>query len=145
MLRGSGACPASSVIGDGVITVDTGLPGPARIVTSDTTFLNDTGEDIFVNTVRGTPARVIVRATVGKRTRTTVTSFLPGTLPDGGAVSTVTARDLRVVRTVDGKRRAYVTTPPHCPRRGYWTNRVSFTYYDGVTQTVRSRSPCERH
>ena len=33
--RGAEACPADSVIGGGVVTIDTGLPGSARIVTAD--------------------------------------------------------------------------------------------------------------
>jgi hypothetical protein len=40
--------------------------------------------------------------------------------------------------------RNYITTPPACPPSGTWTNRVGFTYFDGVTQTVESGSACRR-
>ena len=58
MVQGAAACPEDSRIGGGVITVDTGVPGPGRIVTADTEFFNNAedpeGEFIYLNTVRGT-------------------------------------------------------------------------------------------
>ncbi|HEY1277625.1 MAG TPA: hypothetical protein VGF25_22150 [Thermoleophilaceae bacterium] len=35
-----------------------------------------------------------------------------------------------------------VTTPPRCPRRGYWSTRSSFTFKDGHTVLKRDRTPC---
>ena len=139
--EGGDACPAESAIGGGVITVDTGAPGPERYVTADVEFFNNTDEFIYVNTVRGTGARTVIRAAVERDRTITNADMLPGTPPDGGAIDTV---DIRVENVSSGKR-DYITTPPVCRgRKGdrHWTARVQFTYADGVTQTVPTKTPC---
>ena len=143
--EGGAACPAGSAIGGGVITVDTGLPGDGRIVTADVEFFNNTDEFIYVNTVRGTSARTIIRATVEGRRTVTDAGMLPGTPPDGGAIDTVEIAVENASATVDGVARNYITTPKRCRGRKddpHWTTRVVFTYADGVTQTVPTHTPC---
>jgi hypothetical protein len=146
--QGAAACPEDSRIGGGVITVDTGMPGPARIVTADTEFFNNAedpeGEFIYLNTVRGTGARTIVRADVTKRRTITEAGMLPGTPPDGGAIDTVDVVVTRVVRRIEGERRAYITTPPRCTRSKTWFARVKFVYDGDVSQTVATANPCKR-
>ena len=148
MLQGAAACPEDSRIGGGVITVDTGMPGPGRIVTADTEFFNNAedpeGEFIYLNTIRGSSARTIVRADVAGRTTVTEAPMLPGTPPDGGAIDTVDVEVERVVRTIDGERRAYITTPPKCRRSKRWIARVRFTYDGDYSQTVATVNPCKR-
>jgi hypothetical protein len=143
MAQGAGACPERSAIGGGVVTVDTGAPGPGRIVTADVEFFNNDkdpdSEFIYLNTVRGSQARTVIRADVTRRRTITLAGMLPGTPPDGGAIDTV---DLRVA-AVHTKSGDYITTPRRCPDRGFWRTRVRFSYADGVTQTVRDRSRCE--
>ena len=143
MAQGAAACPEGSAIGGGVVTVDTGAPGPARIVTADVQFFNNStdrdGEFIYLNTVRGTDARTVIRANVKRRKTITVAGMLPGTPPDGGAIDTV---DLEVAR-IHTSAGNYVTTPRRCPARGFWRTRVRFTYADDVSQTVPDRTRCE--
>ena len=149
--QGGAACPPGSAIGGGVVTVDTGFPEPGRIVTADVEFFNNAtdpnGEFIFVNTVRGSGARTVIRADVTKRKTITDAGMLPGTPPDGGAIDTV---DLTVESTTSdagGEVRHYITTPKHCRGRTsdpHWTTRVAFTYADGVTQTVPTHTPCRK-
>jgi hypothetical protein len=135
MAMGERACPPPTKLGEGVVTVDTGFPEPFRIVEADIDFLNNDHELIYVNTVRDSAVRTIVRGTVGRRTLRTEVGMLPGAPPQGGAIDTA--------RTLIGARvRNYLTTPPSCPARGYWVNLMRFTYDGGVTQTVRSRSRC---
>ena len=147
-LQGAAACPEDSRIGGGVITVDTGVPGPGRIVTADTEFFNNAedpdGEFIYLNTVRGSSARTVIRADVTRRTTVTEAGMLPGTPPDGGAIDTVDVVVTRVVRRVDGKRRAYITTPPRCRRSKRWIAKVRFTYDGDYSQTVATANPCKR-
>jgi hypothetical protein len=143
MALGGQACPRNSAIGGGVVTVDTGAPGPGRIVTADVEFFNNAtdrrGEFIYVNTVRGTDARTVIRANVKRRKTVTNAGMLPGTPPDGGAIDTV---DLKV-SAVHSKSGNYITTPRRCPARGFWKTKVRFTYADDVTQTVPDHSRCE--
>ncbi len=135
MLAGPSACPAGSVVGTGWLTFDSG----AGDTTAGVSFHNRTDELIFVNTVQGTPARTVLRAPISGTTITSDVPTLPGTPPDGGALDQVHYEDFPVVK--DG--RGYITTPPTCPT-GTWINSVTFTYADGVTQTVRSASPCTK-
>jgi hypothetical protein len=149
ILRGSQACPPDSAIGGGVVTVDTGMPGEERIVTADVEFFNNAqdpdGEFIYLNRVRGSGVRTVIRADVTQRRTITEVGTLPGTPPDGGAIDTVDVEVADVSRVVDGKRRNYITTPRRCPRGGRWIARVSFVYEDGVTQTVPAANRCKRH
>src|SRR5207247_6235597 len=130
MALGAQACPEDSAIGGGVVTVDTGFPGPARIVTADVEFFNNAsdpqGEFIYLNTVRGSGARTVIRADVRRRKTITEASMLPGTPPDGGAIDNV---DLTVLAAGSGSG-DYITTPRRCPARGFWTTHVRFTYAD---------------
>ena len=146
--RGSAACPPDSAIGGGVVTVDTGLPGEARIVTADVEFFNNAqdpdGEFIYLNTVRGTGARTVIRADVTLRRTITEVDTLPGAPPEGGSIDTVDVRVTNVSRVVEGRRRHYITTPRRCPANGRWIARVSFSYGDGVTQTVPTANRCTR-
>ena len=148
MAQGAAACPEDSRIGGGVITVDTGLPGPARIVTADTEFFNNAedpeGEFIYLNTVRGSDARTVVRADVTTRRTVTVAPMLPGTPPDGGAIDTVDVEVSKVVRRIDGERRAYITTPAKCRKSRTWFARVRFSYNGDYSQTVATPNPCRR-
>jgi len=143
MAVGAQACPENSAIGGGVVTVDTGFPGPARIVTADVEFFNNAsdpnGEFIYLNTVRGSEARTVIRADVRRRRTITEAPMLPGTPPDGGAIDTV---DLTVA-AVHSDAGNYITTPRRCPPQGFWVTKVRFTYADGVTQTVPDHSPCK--
>ncbi len=146
MTRGSAVCPADSAIGGGVVTVDAGTPGEK--VTADVEFFNNAedpdGEFIYLNTVRGTGARTVIRADVTLRRTITPVDMLPGAPPDGGAIDTVDVTVADVSRTVDGVRRHYITNPKRCPADGRWTARVSFAYEDGVTQTVPTTNRCAR-
>jgi hypothetical protein len=148
MTRGADACPEDSAIGGGVVTVDTGLPGDARIVTADVKFFNNAqdpdGEFIYVNTVRGTGARTVIRADVTQRKTVTNAGMLPGTPPDGGSIDTVDIEVANVSRVIDGRRRNYITTPKRCPSDRRWITSVSFTYDGDVTQTVPTASKCSR-
>ena len=148
MAQGAAACPEDSRIGGGVITVDTGVPGPNRIVTADTEFFNNAedpaGEFIYLNTVRGSTLRTVVRADVTRRRTITSAPMLPGTPPDGGAIDTVDVEVARVVRTVDGERRGYITTPATCPRGKTWVAKVRFTYDEDYSQTLATANPCRR-
>jgi hypothetical protein len=140
--QGGAACPSGSAIGGGVVTVDTGAPGDARIVTADVEFFNNADEFIYVNTIRGSDARTIIRAQVKGRRTITDAGMLPGTPPDGGAIDTV---DIHI-DNVSADGRNYITTPPVCrgPRSDpHWMTRVQFTYGDGVSQTVPTHTPCE--
>ena len=144
--RGAAACPADSAIGGGVVTVDTGLPGAARIVTADVQFFNNAqdpdGEFIYLNTVRGSEARTVIRADVTLRKTITPAGMLPGAPPDGGSIDTVDVQVANVSRVSDGKRRNYMTTPKRCPSDRRWVTRVSFSYDDGVTQTMPTTNRC---
>ena len=144
MAQGASACPKDSLLGGGVVTVDTGVPGPGRIVTADVVFANnaedETGEFIYVNTVRDASlARTVIRADVKRRKTITVAGLLPGLPPDGGAIDTVDVQ----VDSISTPAGDYITTPPRC-RKGHWVTRVRFTYQDDVSQVERDKTPCNR-
>lgn len=144
MAMGPSACPAGSVVGSGYLTLDTGVPGPGRYLEEDVTFLNNTDELIYLTDDRRTGARTVVRAQVRGNKVITETPFLPGAGADGSAIDVVRASFPELVRTRDGQRRSYVTTPDSCPATGHWLTKLRFDYQDGTTQTETTRAPCER-
>jgi hypothetical protein len=142
MAQGEAACPPESKIGEGFTTVDTGVSGPGRFVEVDIDFFNNTGELIYLNTVRGAGARVVVRGQAYKRRVVTELDMLPGSPPDGGAIDTVQIRIGTLAGAPDAEPSGYLTTPPRCPRRGTWINRIRFTYANGQTQETSNEVPC---
>ena len=139
MASGASACSADSVVGAGVLTLDTGVPGPARFMTADVVFLNNEDELIFVNTIRGTTTRVVTRSEVRKRRVINRAPFLPGLPPDGTAIDTV---DVSFPVTTSESGDPYIATPRRCPQRGFRTSLIKFTYDDGVKQVDRTRWSC---
>ena len=142
---GESACPPDSKVGGGFIQIDTGFPEPNRFIAVDVTFLNNTDEVIFLSTARDYGTRVVSRAPIeGGRLTSYAPPALPGTPPDGGVIDVVKTRFEKITREVDGVRRGYITTPSVCSASSEWTNTLSFTYRDGVTQSVASASACLR-
>ena len=141
-IAGEGACPRGSRLGQNVVVVDTGFTGPGRFVTTDFTFFNAKDELILLGTERGSGARLVLRGRIRDNTLTIDLPPLPGTPPDGGADKSERATFLAASSVKDGRAVHYLTTPPSCPTGGRWTNRVTYTYRDGVRQTAASESPC---
>jgi hypothetical protein len=135
-------CEASDaelmVVGDGFLRLDTGVPGPERMIEADILLLNQADELIFLSTIRGSGARVVTRASVKGRTVAIDVPLLPGTPPDGAAIDEAET-NLEQISTAAGD---YIRTPRTCPPRGFWTIRHRFVYDDGVTQIARSRTAC---
>lgn len=143
MSEGASACPAQSRVGDGTVTLDTGFPGPGRIIENKVTEFNNTDEIILLFEPTGGP-RVVSRAPIENgRTITAQSPPIPGGPPDGFTAIKQVRLSLDRITTGSGKdRRSYVTTPPTCPPERSWTNRITFTYRDGQTQTATTESPC---
>lgn len=137
--EGESACPRGSRVGDGTIRIDTGLPGPERFIDADVVFLNNTDELIFVSTERDTGNRVVTRSQVDRRRIVNNAPPLPGAPPDGAALDEVHAE---LDKIVDGSE-AYIRTPTSCPQDRRWTNRIRFTYSDGVSQTETMGNRCQ--
>ena len=144
MAAGASACPPESKVAADETLIDTGLPGPARYFTTDFVFFNNKDELILLATVREGGLRVVLRGRVGENTIDLDVPLLPGTPPDGAAAKRQRGWWDARSSVRDGRQANYLTTPPTCPKRGYWVNRVTYTYRDGVTQTAESRSPCRR-
>ena len=141
---GPSACPPETQVGVDETVVDTGVPGPGRFFTADFSFFNSQDELILVATMRGSDARVVIRGKIGRNTLDIENPPIPGTPPEGAAAKSQRGQ-FRPHSTVHaGTQGNYLTTPPTCPRRGFWVNRITYTYRDGVKQTVASKSPCRR-
>jgi hypothetical protein len=136
MAAGPSGCPAESKVATDETVIDSGVPGPGRYFTTDIVFFNNEDELVLVATVRENGARVVLRAQLGENTIDLDVPMLPGTPPDGGAAKSQRGRW--------EARPGFLTTPRTCPESGFWVNRITWTYRDGVEQTAESKSPCQR-
>jgi hypothetical protein len=141
MARGAAACPAASKVGEEVFVGDTGAPEPNRYITADADFINEKDGLISVGTDRSTGARVVSHGKVTRDSEDLDVPLLPGTPPDG---ATDVREKARFAALTGPSGRAYLTTPPTCPKRGYWVLTGTYTFRDGSKQTLESRSPCVR-
>jgi hypothetical protein len=144
MAEGGSACPPETRVGVDTTVVDTGAAGPGRYFTGDFVFFNNQDELILVVTAREYGARVVIRGKIGERTLDIENPMIPGTPPDGAAARSQRGQFEPHSTLRDGRQANYITTPPTCPASGFWTNRVIYTYRDGVEQSAESRSPCRR-
>ena len=144
MASGPSACPAASRVGGGELDLDTGVPGPGRILQYNVTFLSNTRQLIFVlESKSNSSQRIIARAVIDGASITTDVTGVPGGPPDGYVAIKRVRLKLEPRATGQGaNRRSYIATPATCPRERRWTNTAIFTYRDGVTQTLTSTSPC---
>lgn len=141
---GPDACPANTKVGVDETVVDTGAPGPGRFFTTDFSFFNNDGELILVATMRDSGARIAIRGEIGTNTLDIENPMIPGTPPEGAAAKSQRGRFNPGSTLTAGRQRNYITTPPTCPRSGFWVNRITYTYRDGVKQSAASRSPCRQ-
>ena len=138
--RGPDACPAASRVGGGELDLDTGFPGPGRILSYNVTMLNNTRELILVlESKSDSRSRIVTRGVYDGATLTTEVSGVPGGPPDGFTAIKRVRLSLDEHAARGG---SYVATPASCPAEGAWTNTVTFTYRDGASQLAHDSSPC---
>lgn len=149
-LEGADACPPETKVGRGALSADTGAgTGPLpRVHETDVTFFNNQDELILfaetTNTPGPQPIRLASRIEVIGRSLISRVPPLPAAPPPDPFLAIKDVfNELDAISTGRGRdRRAYITTPPTCPESGQWTITATFTYRDGVTQTMRSDTPC---
>lgn len=144
MLEGAAACPAGSKIGSALSVSDTGGGGPfPRYSETAISDFNGHNEIIGVGVNNDIPAlRFVDRTKIDGNTTTTNFPLIPGA-PPPDPYTPLKSLHLVIPAYVRGGR-AYMRTPPRCPAAGYWTTTLEFTYRDGVTESVESRSPCQK-
>jgi hypothetical protein len=143
MARGPEACPPESKVGTAVIVSDTGSSGGfPRFSATHVTDFNNQDEIVAVGENENLPFRPVDRTRIEGNRTTTNFPTLPGQPPPDSYTAMKTIHLVLPPYARDG--RAYNRTPPTCPPAGHWTTRLDFTYRDGVTESVESRSPCSR-
>ena len=150
--QGEAGCPSTSRVGGGRLDADTGMGAGSvpRVIESRVVFFN--AEDELILFTESTnagdpPIRTSGRVQVGPGTLTSMVPPVPGSPPPDSflALKRVRVALEPVTREVDGRRRAFITTPAVCPPARRWLAQASFTYRDGVTQTAASPpSACRR-
>jgi hypothetical protein len=135
MARGADACPAASRLGTNALVFDTGIDA-VRFLNEDATFFNEHAQLVILAQDRATGARTVTRGVVGPDTLDIELPPIPGSPPDGAAD--------RSERAMFDQNGGYLTTPPTCPRSGHWTEHITYTFRDGIQETVAGDSPCDQ-
>lgn len=132
--EGLAACPAASQVGSGHTSAALG----SAAFDTDVTLFNAPDQIIVLVTLHGTTTTLTeFRDQVHGRT-VLVRPVLPAGVSLTRLDLTFDAHESRAA----GKRRAYLTTPPDCPKTGKWTSRAVFTYVDASTEALKSTSRC---
>lgn len=142
-LFGPSACPPGSAIASGTTTGK--FMNQVTVLQVD--VFNNTDEQILV--ARTPFIATISRGRIAPDTSVHFTSptcypAVPGAscpVDDALAVG-VDVKGPAYTRTVDGVVRSYQTTPPSCPKAGYWETPIDFVWADGTQETVVPRQPC---
>lgn len=143
MVQGPSACPPDTQIGTALAVSDTGGRDPfPRYSRTFITQFNNQDEIVAVGENDTLPFRPVDRTRIEADKTTTNFPAIPGAPPPDPFTPFKTLHFEHPPYVRDG--RAYNRTPPTCPDTGYWTMVLEFIYRDGVTETVESRSPCER-
>lgn len=141
-LRGPAACPPGSKIGHGNST--TKFMGEPSAV--DLEMFNNANEQIIL--ARSPLVTTIARGKIhedGSIEFASPTCYpaVPGvTCPVDTVLQVQTHMDIPVYRDAAG--RSYLTTPPTCPRSGYWQTPIHFWWADGTEDHVVTEQPCQR-
>jgi hypothetical protein len=144
LVLGPAACPADTWIGSGFARSDNGPPdSETRYSNTTLTHFNNQDEVVGIGVNDDIPAlKTIDRTKYEGETSTSTFPAFPGFPPPEPYTP---VKELYVnfpPYTRNG--RNYNTTPPTCPKAGYWTFTIEFRYRDGVTEFLESHSPCGR-
>jgi hypothetical protein len=142
MAEGFDGCPADTQIGYGYVVSDSGGGGSTRYSTTEIRDYNGDHEVIGVGVNQVPAIRSVDHTKLHGRESTTVFPTFPGFPPPD---SYTPIQHLHIVfprRVRNGH--AYARTPPKCPESRRWTIKATFTYHDGVAQTLKSRSRCKQ-
>lgn len=138
---GDNACPAASKLATGTSVTRPlgGLPFSSNV----DVFNTPGGQAMLIKFGNGGSA--VVRTVIQGRVATTeVPTCLTGGQPPSGCPTdedAVVSSELTFPARTSGNL-VYLTTPSSCPTSRSWHNVLSFTYADGITDTLRTSQPC---
>jgi hypothetical protein len=150
-MQGPDACPAASRIGGGKVEGIFYYPFQESVVFDhykhDAIVLNNTNQQIVLVKSEG---YTVQRGTIhpDNSIEFNPTTCFPAS-PTGKCVddyilqlksSTVIPR---YTKTTGGRTRGYATTPPKCPKSGYWRTTVRFWWANGAIDDVVTKQPCK--
>jgi hypothetical protein len=143
--RGPAACPAGSRVGGG--TADGAFLGFRNTLSIDS--FNNTGQQILLvrSPLLATVARGRIRpdGSVEFASPTCYPNVPPLACPADDALQLKSSMTVPpYTRSIHGRLRSYLTTPPKCPAAGYWKTPVRLWWADGSVETVVTRQPCTR-
>ena len=147
-LNGPGACPAGSRLGggttEGIFYEPLGNAFELSRYNNAFDIFNNAGEQVMVIQSGGL-GYTVVRGRIGPDQSVTYESPTCFPAPPAGQHCT---RDYILQlksHSVMPRLRNYATTPPTCPKRGYWRSRIKFWWADGSIDTASTDQRCRRH
>jgi hypothetical protein len=140
-LLGSDACPPSTALGGGGLTVDTGFGPPIDPLVLDDSYFHGPGQLITVFRPHEAPGPVLQvnRLQIKGATIIDRPSLPPGYQPGTKTVAKEVSDEITPVSSAG---QSFMTTPPSCPRSGHWISRLTITYEDGTVESATSATPC---
>ena len=140
-VAGTLACPGDSQVGKGSLEGQTGFGPPIDPLVGDDTVFNGKDELIEIVTPPGAPAPAagVDHLTIKGGTLTAHPPSVPGGPPD---YKTAIRRITFFIPAFGAGSKAYITTPPSCPKSGRWRTSATFYFADGTDNRVTADSPC---
>jgi hypothetical protein len=140
---GGAACPPGSDVGPGRVSFITGVGAPLDPFLLDNEWYHGPGQIIGLFHPHGqsAPTLAVNRVRIEGASFVATPALPPGYPP--GEKTAPKQSDQTIHKLVSGGR-AFLTTPPTCPRSGRWISHSTVTYEDGSVETAASATPCER-
>jgi hypothetical protein len=140
-VAGTLACPGDSQVGKGSLEGQTGFGPPVDPLVGDDTVFNGKNELIEIVTPPSAPAPAagVDHLTIKGSTLTAHPPSVPGGPPD---YKTAIKRITFVIPAFGSGDKAYITTPPSCPKSGRWRTQATFSFADGTINRVTADTPC---
>lgn len=147
-LRGANACPRGSLLGGGTVEGLFLFPFNDNATFHEywhtVDIMNNANEQIVLINAEGSAVvrgRIQPDNSVEFNTPTCFPSVEGVPCADDYMVQLKT-NTLQAAYTRGG--RSYATTPPACPRSGYWKWKARFWWSDGTVETVATKNRCRR-
>jgi hypothetical protein len=149
--KGSGACPAKTIVGSGAASANSTFSSVGEIAATVTAYNKKGGLLLYVQPTPGAPAQpFLIQANLSgsaKKGFKLTTTPPPNCLPPGSPPSCSSGEaplDKFILNTLAKKsgKHVFLRTPTTCPKSKFWPFKATITFKTDGTKSYTAKGPC---